>query len=182
VIALLGAAARFAAALLLVYAACGKLAAPRSFRLTLTALRMPGPKVIGAVVPVVELGAAVALCIAPNAAVTALLVAGVGTTFAAAGLLALVRGERIRCACYGQSGDAQLGRPQLIAWPLWLAVAGSGLFLPASGPTGAPLVAATLLAVAVAVAAVRLRPLAQRNHSYLAVLESQAKYQAQEMT
>ncbi|WP_274563334.1 MauE/DoxX family redox-associated membrane protein [Streptomyces spiramyceticus] len=51
----LNAGVRIVAAALLIYAAAQKLAAPRSFRLTLTALRIPRAVLVSAGVPVVEL-------------------------------------------------------------------------------------------------------------------------------
>jgi hypothetical protein len=177
VVALLGAAVRYAAALFLLYAAAQKVVAPRSLRHTLTALRLPAAGVVAVVVPGLEITAAVGLVVAPHSVVVATLVAGLGLAFAGAGLVALRRGEPIRCACFGESDEATLGTRQLVALPVWLAVAAVGRYAPDWGTPGLPQVTAVGLVLAALVTARSLVPSALRNHAYLKVMESQARYQ-----
>jgi hypothetical protein len=180
VFALFGAATRYAAALVLLYAAAQKLAGPRSFRQTLTALRVPRVAVLAVLVPLVEIAATVCLVVLPDSIVTAVLVAGLGAAFACAGFVALRRGEHIRCACYGRSSEADLGLRQLVALPVWFAVAAICLYAPVLGSPGAAQVALVAVALAAAVTVRHLLPAAQRNRSYLNVLRSQAQYKTVE--
>ncbi|MGO4756223.1 MauE/DoxX family redox-associated membrane protein, partial [Streptomyces sp. 2MCAF27] len=66
----LNAVVRMMAALLLIYAAAQKLAAPRSFRSTLTALRTPRVVLVSAGVPVLELAAGFSLLSTPRFVLT----------------------------------------------------------------------------------------------------------------
>jgi len=174
VVELLGAAVRFAAALFLLYVAAQKLVAPRPFRQTLTQLRVPAVAAVAALVPLAEIAAAVGLVAAPRSAVSALLVGGLGVAFAGAALEAMRRGERIRCACYGRSGDAALGPRQLVALPVWLAVAAVAWFTPAGFTAGIPHVAVVTLGLALVVAVREVLPPLRRNWSYHNVLVEQS--------
>ncbi|TMR99084.1 hypothetical protein EJK15_08955 [Nonomuraea basaltis] len=160
-------------AFLLLYAAAQKLSSPSSFRQTLTALKVPSPKIISVFVPLVEIGTAFSLIAIPHELTTSALVAGLGLSFAAAALTALVRKQNIRCACYGQAGEANLGARQLMALPAWLAVAVMSYYLPDGGVAGVEYIPVSGLALAVFVVLRSfLRP-ALRNRSYLRVLETQ---------
>jgi methylamine utilization protein MauE len=170
---LLGVVVRYAAAALLLYAGARKIAAPLPFRQTLDALRLPAAGVLVLVVPVLEIAAAAALVAMPRSIATTVVVAGLGAAFAGAALLALHRDERIRCACYGHAGDGELGWRQLVALPVWLGVAVASLVLPAGSVSGLPQVTALALAVGGYVAVRELMAPAQRNRSYLKVLEKQ---------
>ena len=170
---LLGAVVRYATAVLLLYAGARKIAAPQPFRQTLDALRLPAADVLVLVVPVVEIAAGAALVASPRSVATTVVVAGLGAAFAGAALLALHRGERIRCACYGPGGDGELGWRQLVALPAWLGVAVASLLLPAGSVSGLPQVTALALTVGGYVTVRELMAPAQRNRSYLKVLEEQ---------
>ena len=169
----LGTVVRFAAAGLLLYAAARKLASPRAFRTTLADLRVPVAATAAYLVPLVEIVAAVALVVVPRQVFTAVVVAGLGLSFAGAAAVALRRGESIRCACYGESGDANLGARQIAALPAWLAVAAIALTAPDGSTSELRFVAALALVLALFVAARTLYPLARRNWSYLKVMEKQ---------
>jgi hypothetical protein len=174
VVELLGAAVRYAAALFLLYVAAQKLAAPRPFRETLMQLRVPVVTTVAALVPLAEVAAAVCLVAAPRSVVSILLVGGLGIAFAGAALVAMRRGERIRCACYGRSGDAHLGPRQLVAVPVWLAVAAVGWFAPAGWSAGVPHVAVLTLGLGLAVAVLQVLPPLRRNWTYHNVLVEQS--------
>jgi hypothetical protein len=104
------------------------------------------------IVIAVELLTAVGLIYRPSllalAAVTALAV-----TFAGAGLIAIVRRQRIACGCFGPLGSRVLGREQLVALPLWL---GGTAFVAWQGTTPAVL-SGTRLLVAIALVMMTLR-------------------------
>ncbi|HUR02176.1 MAG TPA: MauE/DoxX family redox-associated membrane protein [Nonomuraea sp.] len=111
--------ARFAAATLLLYAGARKLAEPRDFRATLTALAVPGKGVPAFAVPLSEIATAMMPAALPWPAITALLVGVLGLSFAGAGVvMALIGGKNIRRACLGRS-SRPLGVRQLVHLPLW---------------------------------------------------------------
>ncbi|MEU8954771.1 MauE/DoxX family redox-associated membrane protein [Streptomyces sp. NPDC048518] len=116
-------AVRIVAAALLIYAAAQKLAAPRSLRATLVALRIPRPVLVAAGIPVIELVAGFSLLSVPRFATTPVLVAVLGLSFAGAGALALSRGTKVKCACFGQADGGVLGLRQIAMLPLWGGVA-----------------------------------------------------------
>jgi hypothetical protein len=174
VVELLGAAVRYAAALFLLYVAAQKLVAPRPFRQTLTQLRVPAVVTVAALVPLAEVAAAIGLVAVPQSAVSALLVGGLGAAFAGAGLVAMRRGGRIRCACYGRSGDTALGPRQLATLPVWLAVAAVAWFTPAGWSAGIPHVAVVTLGLGLVVAVREVLPPLRRNWTYHNVLVEQS--------
>ncbi|GII95828.1 MauE/DoxX family redox-associated membrane protein [Sinosporangium siamense] len=176
----LGVAVRLAAALLLMYAAAQKLAVPRPFRQTLEALRVPAVRAVALLVPAAETAAAVGLLAAPGNPLTGTLVAGLGFSFAGAALVAMRRGESIRCACYGQEGESDLGVRQLVALPLWLGVAAVSMLVPPGEAVGVPLVAAAATALAVFAALRTLLVPALRNRSYLKTMESLSRRPAED--
>jgi hypothetical protein len=110
----------------------------------------------------------------PRSFVSVLLVGGLGVVFAGAALVAMRRGERIRCACYGRSGDAYLGARQFAALPIWLAVAAVGWFAPAGWSAGIPHVAVLTIGLALLVAVLEVLPPLRRNWTYHNVLVEQA--------
>ncbi|HEX6686107.1 MAG TPA: MauE/DoxX family redox-associated membrane protein [Candidatus Limnocylindrales bacterium] len=173
-LALLGVTIRFAAAVLLLYAAARKFASPAPFRRTLDELRVPGARALGPAVASAEIVAAMGLVAAPRSAFTAILVVGLGFCFAGAALVALVRGQRIHCACYGgaSKSGATLGIRQLVALPVWVAVAGIAMLAPDGGISGPRFIPALGAGLAVAVTGFALVPRALRNRSYLKVLET----------
>lgn len=117
--------ARFAAAALLLYAGARKLAEPRDFRATLAALAVPGKGVLAYAVPLLEIATAMMLAALPSPALTALMVAVLGLSFAGAGVAGIIAragGESIGCACLGRS-SRPLGVRQLAYLPLWGALA-----------------------------------------------------------
>jgi hypothetical protein len=176
----IGALVRYAAALLLLYAGAQKLSAPRSFRQTLVALRVPMAAVVAVVVPAVEIMTSVGLTAAPGSIGTAILVAALGSAFGMAGVVALRRGETIRCACFGGSGESTLGLRQVWAAPLWLGVAAASLLTPHGAGAGLPYVAAVALATATWVIWRSLFPAARRARSYLNVMRTQAQHKMME--
>ena len=71
------------------------------------------------VITALELGTAGVLLYRPSTATLAMVLALVAA-FATSGLVALRRGARIRCACFGPDGGRHLGMPQLVALPFWI--------------------------------------------------------------
>ncbi|WP_329402380.1 MauE/DoxX family redox-associated membrane protein [Streptomyces melanogenes] len=170
--ATLNAVVRIAAAALLIYAAAQKLAAPRSFRSTLTALRVPRPVLVSAGVPLVELGAGFCLLSVPRATLTAALVAALGLSFATAGALALGRGTKVKCACFGQTDGGDLGPRQMAMLPLWGGVAALAMWTPDRSPAGPELAISVTLALSV-VAALQVLPLTRKNREYMQAMVPQ---------
>lgn len=157
---------RIAAAALLIYAAAQKLAAPRSFRSTLTALRVPRPVLVSVGVPLTELAAGFCLLSVPRAALTAALVVVLGLSFSAAGALALGRGTKVKCACFGQAEGGDLGLRQIAMLPLWGGVAALAVWTPDGSPAGPEPAIAVTLALAV-FAALKVLPLTRKNREYM---------------
>jgi hypothetical protein len=48
------------------------------------------------------------------------LVIALSSSFAAAGLIAIIRKRQIKCGCFGAYGNGTLGAPQLWSFPIWL--------------------------------------------------------------
>lgn len=120
-----------AGAALLLYAGSTKVVAPAAVRSTLGDLGIPGhltAKVAGAVALAEIVTAVVVVTVRGYTA--ALLLPGLGTTFAAAGLWSLATGRRIACNCFGpHSGRAVLGWRQVAYLPLWI---GFGVIMPSA--------------------------------------------------
>jgi hypothetical protein len=139
---------------------------------------MPAVGILTTAVPLIELVAATNLVVFPRAAATTVLISGLGLAFASAGAVALWRGGAIRCACYGQS-ETNLGTRQLLALPVWFAVAAVSRVVPEPRQSGVAQMTMIALILAISMAAMLLLPLALRNRSYLNVMETQARYQLQ---
>ncbi|MFI1828442.1 MauE/DoxX family redox-associated membrane protein [Streptomyces sp. NPDC020412] len=169
---MLNAVVRVVAAALLIYAAGQKLAAPRSFRSTLTALHVPRPVLVSVGVPMAELAAGFFLLIAPRTAVTVALVAALGLSFAAAGALAMGRGTKVKCACFGQADGGDLGIRQIAVLPLWGGVAVLAAWTPDRSPSGPELAVGVTLALAV-FAALKVIPLTRKNREYMQAMVPQ---------
>lgn len=88
---------------------------------TIRALGVPDSlaSVVAASVTVAELAVAAAVLFRPDATPTHLGIVALAVAFALAGLLALRRGEPIRCNCFG-AGSADLGKTQLLALAPWV--------------------------------------------------------------
>ncbi|MBO3741484.1 MauE/DoxX family redox-associated membrane protein [Actinoplanes flavus] len=170
---LLDAAVRFVAAAVLLYSAGQKLVAPKVMRQTLQGLRLPAPGVLNFVLIAVELTTAILLLTAPRSLVTTAMVVGLGSSFAGAALLAMTRGEVVRCACLGRGTESNLGWMQIALLPVWLSVAWVARSGTSDDFVGAAWVAVVAVSLSLAVIAFQLRPLALRNWSYLKMLESQ---------
>ncbi|MGH9204675.1 MAG: MauE/DoxX family redox-associated membrane protein, partial [Vicinamibacterales bacterium] len=119
---LLAEAVNVVLAVVLLWAGLEKARAVASFVSALRKLRAPpvAAPVLAWIVIAIELSAGLGLVYGPSvialAAVTALAIA-----FAGAGLIALRRGQRIPCHCFGTYGPRALGRDQHITFPLWIA-------------------------------------------------------------
>ncbi|GAA0583709.1 MauE/DoxX family redox-associated membrane protein [Streptomyces crystallinus] len=168
----LNAVVRITAAASLIYAAAQKLAAPRSFRSTLAALRVKRPVLVSAAVPLTELAAGFCLLSVPRVAVTAVLVVVLGLSFATAGALALARGTKVKCACFGQADGGDLGLRQIAMLPLWGGVAALALRTPDHSPAGPETAVAVTLALAV-FAAFQVLPLTRKNREYMQAMVPQ---------
>jgi uncharacterized membrane protein YphA (DoxX/SURF4 family) len=116
------AALALAVAAVFMAAGLSKLLHVDALRTTLEGLGLPSApaRVLAVAVPVLEIGVALAIPFAVGSPWLGWLVAGLGTAFGLAGAIALRRGERLRCACFGAS-DAPLGRRQLLLVPVWIA-------------------------------------------------------------
>lgn len=112
-----------AAASVLLFAGAWKLAAPEEMRSTLRALRFPSASIATFVLGLLELGSAAALVVFPDIGPAVLAVIALGFGFAAAGVFTIVRRIGVKCACFGPILAGQLGIRQILALPVWLAVA-----------------------------------------------------------
>ena len=104
---------------------------------------------------VIALEAAVAIAVIfwPVSAITTGAVIALAISFAAAGLVAMRRGEAIACHCFGSSGNGVLGKNQLLALPLWVIGAAA---IRAQDPPALTAGAAMFAAVGLTLAAVRI--------------------------
>lgn len=163
--------AQVSAALLLVYSAATKFALPRDITSTLRALRIPRPRIARLVLATLELGTGVGLAVTPNARGVRLSVLLLAVLFTGAGGLAIARGDRIECACFGGGRGSTLGVRQLLLLPAWLllfsmlALVDLGL----DGRDGLLVLAGATLAVASVQGALVSRT-RQVNRSYRATL------------
>jgi hypothetical protein len=107
---------------------------------------------VSGLVPFSEVLTALGVLFAPHSGWTLVAVVGLGGTFALAGLVAVLRKERIRCNCFGPSAaGAYLGLTQILALPAWVCGALTlhyGIPSPLPLATGASLFAAAGLAIA----------------------------------
>jgi hypothetical protein len=167
VISFLDTALRFSAAVFLTYTGAAKLGSPMPFRQTLAALRLPAIPILAVGVPVLEFAAAAGLVVAPRSVATAVLVAGLGLAFAGAALLALSRGDEVKCACYGKASEKLLGVRQLVMLPGWLLLAVVSLIGPTDALSGVKYLSALNCALAAVIAIALVRPASVRNRAYL---------------
>jgi hypothetical protein len=125
-----------------------KLRSRSAFARTLTGLRVPGALVpaLAVAVPAAEIATAAGLMLAPASRWPAAGLAGLGTAFAAAGLLSLRSPEPVACSCLGAAGEGYLGRRQVLLLPVWL---GSAALLLLAPPAWSFTVGIQLLALAV---------------------------------
>ena len=152
---ILALAARVAMASVLFWAGLEKLRAPTV--VVDVARRLGAPATVVPVVAplliILELATGAALLFRPEDGVTLLAVVVLAITFAAVGLIALRRGEQIRCGCFGAGSDIVLGRTQLETLPLWLA--GAGILAVTSPSVNEPPPAFLFVAVALTMAGLR---------------------------
>lgn len=115
-------------------------------------LRGAASRPLAASVATAEVGVALALLFRPDSGWTQGGVVALALAFAAAGALALGRGEPIHCACFGGRGG-KLGLGQVVALVPWLAAA--ALLALAAEPPSAVAGAGRLAAVGLALASWR---------------------------
>lgn len=112
-------------------------------------------------VPLSEVATALGVLFAPGSRCTLAGVLALGGAFALAGLVAVLRNERIRCNCFGSgAAGAYLGPAQILALPAW---AGAALILHYGVPERPPLATGALLFAAVALAITTLKAAALRQ-------------------
>lgn len=177
---LVGAAVQAAVAVTLVVAGAAKLAVPREIVATLTALRSPAVPVVRVVLPLGEIGLAVAVATAPTSPATAAAVCALGAAFALVGLSVHLRGDAVACACFGGRQGRRLGLRQVAVLPAWIAAAVLPWVLgsPVSGADG--LLALVVVVVgACGAAAVPVVRLGRQNAGYMAVAQQTARRTAE---
>lgn len=116
-------------------------------------------RTVAVLVIALELSVALGLIYGPSATTLAAVI-GLAAAFAVSGVIALRQNKQIRCGCFGPYGGRQLGKDQLIAFPLWLggvALLWFNSSTPAAGSraTWLPAVVALTIATIRAVSAVR---------------------------
>jgi methylamine utilization protein MauE len=151
-IALMGAA-------ILLWAGLEKARDPGSTVSTLLQLGVPArlARAAGLLI-VAELAVGLGLVFRPDSAWTQVGVVVLAGAFAGAGLLALRRGERIRCACFGSGRRGYLGANQIKALVPW--VGGAAILRVGDVERPSPSRGAELLAgIALTMAGLRLVPL-----------------------
>ncbi len=146
-------------AALFVWAGTAKIAQANPVRATISALGFGRPRAIASALGVAEVSVGLGLLLLPGHPVTALLLGGLACMFGLAGLLALVRGLHVECACFGSHGAAPLGWRQLALMPVWLAIAVSVLAVPPTLADERVAVTLAVLAMVAVLAASRLMPL-----------------------
>lgn len=116
--------------LALVLAASGgaKLADPHSTRASFRALALPAPGALAVIVPLVELGTAVALIAAPP--LGAVIALGLLAAFSVFLASRVARGETEPCACFGQVRRRPISRADLLRNGALMALAVATLALP----------------------------------------------------
>jgi hypothetical protein len=106
-------------------------------------------------VPLSEIAVAFCVLFAPNSPWTLVGVVALGGAFALAGLVAMLRKERIRCNCFvSVAAVAFLGPAQILALPVWL---GAALILLYGVPLHQPLATGALLFAAAGLALAALK-------------------------
>ncbi|HEY7432462.1 MAG TPA: MauE/DoxX family redox-associated membrane protein [Streptosporangiaceae bacterium] len=127
------AVAAASAAALLLNAGLAKVASPGRLRQAILELLPLAGDRLGTVLVrgfgLAESAAALGLLIAPARLAAAAATAALGVSFAALGVLGLVRGSNLPCGCFGAAGQHPLGWPSVwlgaalvIPWPLIAAV------------------------------------------------------------
>jgi uncharacterized membrane protein YphA (DoxX/SURF4 family) len=133
---------------LFAWAGVAKLGARRRTTRTFRALGLPSPSALAVAVPVVELGLAVALLVAPRAgAAGALVVLVAFTAFLAR---AVARGTDVGCGCFGSASAERVSAVDLLRNALLAAAAVVALGAPAPDLPGTAAVVATGAAVGIA--------------------------------
>jgi hypothetical protein len=142
---------------LLLWAGFGKLISLSDAASTASAIGVPVSWGRGAAVVVAlwEVGMALGVLWAPGSPWIAASEIALGTVFALAGLVAVLRKQRIRCHCFGAgAAGAYLGPAQIIALPGWIGTAVIlHLALPEVWPV--PTAACLLAVVTLAIAALK---------------------------
>lgn len=117
------AAGRFAMASVLLWAGLEKARSPISVASAMHQLGVPRNVVrsAAALLIAIELAVALGLIFEPGSPATLAGLVVLSTGFAVAGIIAVARDEAIHCSCFGPTGDAYLGKRQLVALPFWLA-------------------------------------------------------------
>jgi hypothetical protein len=150
-------------AAVLLWAGLSKFASLGRFASTLEALGIPAwwSHRLSGLVPLAEVLTALGLLFAPHWLWTLVAVVALGGAFALAGLVAMLRKQRILCNCFGSSAaGGYLGLTQILALPACIGVV-STLFLGIKTPL--PLVARALLFAAAGLAIVSLKAVALRK-------------------
>lgn len=126
-------AVTIAMAAALLWAGLEKARSLTSFASVLRQLGVPksGAPALAVLVVALELSVALGLVFGPSVT-TLVAVAALALAFACSGMIALWQHKQIRCGCFGPYGGRQLGKDQLVAFPLWL---GGIALLWFTGPT-----------------------------------------------
>jgi hypothetical protein len=150
-------------AAVLLWAGLAKFASPGRFAATLQALGVPAKwsHRFSGLVPLAEVLTALSLLFAPYWLWTQLAVVALGGAFALAGLVAMLRKQRILCNCFGSSATGSyLGLTQILALP---ACIGGVSILYLSIPNPLPLVLRAFLFAASGLAISALKAVALRK-------------------
>jgi hypothetical protein len=139
----------------LLWAALSKLVGLGGFASTLRAVGVPVRWSAAAALSIATAEAMTALLVvfAPGAVWTLAAISTLAAAFTVAATIALLRGARIRCQCFGSVADGYLGWMQVAALPLWIAgtlMLSFGFPTPPAVLTSASLFAAAALSIAAA--------------------------------
>jgi len=133
---------------LLIYSGTVKALSPKRMASTIDALGLSwNPTRVAVMLGWSEIVTGSALVVSKGDIVPGLLVVGLAVSFASAGVVAIVRGNRVPCNCIGRQDVHVVGWRQLIALPAWGLVALAVWMRPEAGSTELRLawVAASLL-------------------------------------
>ncbi|WP_327662661.1 MULTISPECIES: MauE/DoxX family redox-associated membrane protein [unclassified Streptomyces] len=171
------AAARISVAGVLIVSAAAKMRSPTMFRSVLRELGVPATRTGWAAMCAGELFIAGLVLLPVDSMIPAVATAALGVLFAAAGLYVLRSSHAVQCACFGAGSTKQLGRPQLIALPMWLLAALAITRWQPSGQSESTALAAVVLVVVLAVHLVPLvRAVRSAQGDRIAVAETEGSH------
>ena len=144
------------AAAVLLWAGLEKLRDVRTVAASMAKLGLAGRAAPAAawMIVLAELTVALLLVTVPETPIAPLGLVLLGGSFAASGMVALLRDQRVRCYCFGRTRRSTLGWRQIVAFPIWL-TAGYLIWQFAGSPASIREAGASLAMIAILIASLR---------------------------